>query len=224
MTKDWGNIEKAKILAIGHDPRLQTSDTIANYCFFADYYFKKVPKIRSEKRKYGLAKSAFEQITYITHNKYNPEEIYFTNLCNESLPRAPKGKTVLIPERKAKKGLDNIMCILRKTEIDYVFPMSLQVNYWLQKLGFYDSENGFIEKSEPKEKGLKSKSPYYESKERKSFTLICGNIYSNGKKCLIIPILHPKNFPINKKFETYQECYNRIRKYFKLINITAQQR
>ena len=47
-TKIWRNLEKAKILAIGHDPGLQRSPTIADYCFFADYYFRFKPSKKSE--------------------------------------------------------------------------------------------------------------------------------------------------------------------------------
>ena len=45
-----------KVLLIGHDPRLQTSDTIAKYALFADYYFREQPKNSSGKRKYNFAK------------------------------------------------------------------------------------------------------------------------------------------------------------------------
>jgi len=38
-TQPYGDITKAKVLIIGHDPRLQQSDTMAGFCFFADYYF-----------------------------------------------------------------------------------------------------------------------------------------------------------------------------------------
>lgn len=144
--RDWGDIEKAKILVIGHDPRLRNSDTIAEYCFFADYYFKQNITSSSEKRKYGLAKCTFEQILYLTGYKYCTEDIFLTNLCNEGLPHAPKGKVVLIPYEKAKNGLEHILYILEK-----------------------------------------------------------------GK---IIPILHPKNYPLKGGFTCYQAKYDKVRNYF----------
>lgn len=61
-TIDWKSKKEAKALLVGHDPRLQNSNTIANYALFADYYFKPISNIQSEKRKYGLAKSSFEYI------------------------------------------------------------------------------------------------------------------------------------------------------------------
>ena len=61
-TKIWGNTEKAKILVIGHDPGLQRSSTIADYCFFADYYFRPKPSHASELSKYKLDESLFHCI------------------------------------------------------------------------------------------------------------------------------------------------------------------
>ena len=58
-TKPWGDPETANILVIGHDPRLQETATIADYCFFADYYFQPKPEKKNELRKYGLAESLF---------------------------------------------------------------------------------------------------------------------------------------------------------------------
>lgn len=57
--KPFGDLKTAKVLVIGHDPRLQKSNTIAEYCFFADYFFRPLPKSPSELRKYKLAESLF---------------------------------------------------------------------------------------------------------------------------------------------------------------------
>lgn len=216
--RDWGDIEKAKILIIGHDPRLRGSDTIAEYCFFADYYFKHNLTTRSDKRKYGLAKSTFEQIFYLTGDKYCTDDILLTNLCNEELPHAPKGKTVLIPYEKAKDGLVHILNILEKGKIEYVFSTSLQVNYWMQKLCFYSSNKEFLEAAEPKQKGVESSQPYYEAKRPRAFQLICGDINElEDKKYKVIPILHPKNYPIKGRFTCYQANYDKIKNYFTQI-------
>lgn len=58
-TKDFKPHKPAKVLIIGHDPRLQSSDTKAEYVLFADYYFKTDIKGGAEKRKQGLAKSLY---------------------------------------------------------------------------------------------------------------------------------------------------------------------
>ena len=215
-TKDWKSKEEAKLLLIGHDPRLQNSDTIADHALFADYFFRPVPNNKSEKRKYDLAKSSFEQILYLTNKKIKADQIYVTNLCNDSLPHSPKGKTVFIPEMKAHQGLKNIRKILKdNSTIKYIFPMSLQVNYWLQKLRFYEGNKEFIDCSEPKSIGKNNNFPYYKPKKGRTFLLICGNQYKIEKgNQIIIPILHAKNFPLAGRFIAYRECYKKIREYF----------
>jgi hypothetical protein len=218
-TLDWKPTEHPpKALLIGHDPRLQMSDTQAEYVLFANYFFDKTIKDRSFKSKYGLAESAFSQITHNTNGKIKPEEIYITNLCNSALPHAPKGKTVYIPEEKALAGIENIKRIIGEYKsIEYIFPMSLQVNYWLQKLGLYDSNDGFVEKSSPKTNGILNEPPYYEPKEKSPFLMICGNRYHvRGGTQTVIPILHAKCFPLNKQFRAYEPAYERIRNYFEI--------
>ena len=216
-TEDWKAIETAKALVIGHDPRLQKSDTIAPFALFADYYFRLEPTKPSERSKYGLAKATFDHINYLTNNKIKSNKVYITNLCNESLPHAPKNKMVYIPREKATEGLNNIKKILKENpDIEYIFPMSLQVNYWLQKLGFYTSDNEFLDLTEPREKGLQKDPKYFEPKNNRTFLLICGNIYkvTDGHQN-VIPILHTKNYPLKGNFlEAYGLSYDRIRKYF----------
>ncbi len=219
QTLDWKPKEHTpRALLIGHDPRLQQSDTQAEYVLFANYYFDKTIKDRAFKSKYGLAASAFNQITHITNGKIKPEEIYITNLCNSALPHAPKSKTVYIPEEKAITGVENIKKIIdENSTIEYLFPMSLQVNYWLQKLGLYYSSDEFIEKSTPKTIGIQNKPPYYEQTGKSPFLLICGNRYHvTGGIQVVIPILHAKCFPLNKQFRAYEPAYERIRNYFKI--------
>jgi len=220
QTLDWNPQEHGlkipKALLIGHDPRLRKSDTQAEYALFANYYFDKTIKDKAFKSKYGLAASAFNQITYITNGKIKPEEIYITNLCNSALPHAPRSKTVYIPEDKAKEGFENIKRIIEENQsIEYLFPMSQQVNYWLQKLGLYDSNNEFTEKTTPETKGVLNKLPFYEPKEKSTFLMICGNKYKVKETSqVVIPILHAKCFPLNKQFKSYKPAYERIRSYF----------
>jgi len=219
QTLDWKPKEHTpRALLIGHDPRLQQSDTQAEYVLFANYYFDKTIKDRAFKSKYGLAASAFNQITHITNGKIKPEEIYITNLCNSALPHAPKSKTVYIPEEKAITGVENIKKIIdENSTIEYLFPMSLQVNYWLQKLGLYYSSDEFIEKSTPKTIGIQNKPPYYEQTGKSPFLLICGNLYRvTGGSQVVIPILHAKCFPLNKQFKAYEPAYENIRNYFRI--------
>ena len=85
QTKDHIPTLPPRILLIGHDPRLQNSETQAEVALFADYYFRPVPTKPSEKSKYGLAKATFDMLTWLTCGKYNPEEVYITNLCNSPM-------------------------------------------------------------------------------------------------------------------------------------------
>ena len=222
-TQDWKPTKPAKALLIGHDPRLQKSDTQAPYALFADYYFNPLPTKTNEKRKYGLAKTTFDHISYLINSKIEPETIYVTNLCNDGLPHAPKGKSVLIPEEIAKEGIERIRgIIVENPTIKYIFPMSLQVNYWLQKLGFYVSNNGFVEKSEPKEIGLLNDPPYYLPKQDRTFTLICGNVFPiNEGNQIVVPILHSKQFPLTDRTKAYNPAYEKIKAFFNNNTDTA---
>lgn len=218
-TLDWKPKEQApRALLIGHDPRLQNSDTQAEYVLFANYFFDNTIKDRSFKSKYGLAASAFNQLTDITNGKIKPEEIYITNLCNSALPHAPKSKTVYISEDKAITGFENIKRIVKENpSIEYIFPMSLQVNYWLQKLGLYQSSIEFVKNSSPKTIGVHNEPPYYEPVGKSPFLMICGNRYQvAGGTQTVIPILHAKCFPLNKQFRAYEPAYEKIRNYFRI--------
>jgi len=217
-TKDWKSIDTARLLLVGHDPRLQQSNTIAEYVLFANYYFfNEILVSTQEKKKYELAKSTFDHVAYLTNERFKAETIYITNLCNSQLEHAPKGKTVLITREKAEQGLVNIKRILSENPtIEYIFPMSLQVNYWLQKLGFYNSDNNFVQLSEPKEIGLKNDPPYFQPKKNRTFTIICGKVFTviDGHQ-KVIPILHAKNYPLKGRFlSAYGPAYEQIRKYF----------
>jgi hypothetical protein len=217
MTKDWKSEREAKILLIGHDPRLQESDSLAEYCLFADYYFKPKPLDSAERRKYKVAETAFKHIAYVTKDNIRPKEVYITNLCNEALDHPPKGKTAFIPLEKAAAGIIHIRRILTEnSSIQFVFPMSLQVNYWLQELGFYGSDNDFLRHSEPKQRGIDNKPSYYEPFKNRAFTIICGKQYKvNEGQQIVIPILHSKNFPLRGRLiATYGKSYERVRQYF----------
>ena len=61
-----GGLSRARVMLVGHDPRLRRSDTVAPYCLFADHFFRPKPKGRAEARKHGLAESAFRMVTDVT--------------------------------------------------------------------------------------------------------------------------------------------------------------
>jgi hypothetical protein len=204
-----GDLSLAKILVVGHDPRLNKSDTLAERTFFADYFFKQIPAQRSELAKYRLAAAVFSYISHLTSYRYSASQIVLTNLCNSSLPHAPKGKTVYIPEAEAKKGIQTIQSIFSQADIELIFLMSNQVNYWLQKLGFYPAVRDYILGAEPKTKGVTHKDPYYDPKRSRAFTEICGKQYRTVDGRKIIPILHVKNWPLPAKLvPAYRKAYD----------------
>ena len=216
-TKPWGDLSKAKVLIIGHDPRLQNSDDRAEFCFYADYFFKEIPKKRNELQKYKLAEAVFAYISYLTSYQFTANEYYITNLCNKPLSPAPKNKTVFIPEAEALAGMEEIKNKLSKSKVKLIFAMSQQVNYWLQKLGFYEADPKFLKMAEPKEKGLASDPPYYDPKKPSAFKRICGNPYKVDDKYVLYPILHVKNYPLKGRFKSSYE-----KAILNLINILKQ--
>jgi len=214
-TLPYGNPKIARVLVIGHDPRLQESDTVAEYAFFADYYFRPIPASGSEKRKYGFASSVLSCINHLTAGKYRDEELMITNLCNEALPHTPKGKTVLIPESKAEEGLAHIRQLLVRSKIEVIFAMSLQVNYWLHNLRFCLHDSTFVDLATPRESACYGPNPYYSPKKHKAFQLVCGREYMADGKYRLYPILHVKQWPLKGAVKSaYWDAYETYRNYF----------
>ncbi len=211
-----GDLSSAKILVIGHDPRLQQSNTLAGNAFFGDYYFQAIPTQRSERAKYKLAEAVYGYVGYLTSYRYPVDQIILTNLCNEALPHAPKGRTVYIPEDKARLGICAIQDILSQSQVKVIFAMSEQVNYWLQKLQFYPAVEEFLSGAEPKAKGVRYELPYYEATRGRAFLSICGKQYFTPDKRSVFPILHIKNWPmrgpIAKAYgKSYETCTNALK-------------
>lgn len=210
-TKPWGDPENAKVLVIGHDPRLQDSSTVAEHALFADYYFRAKPAQTRELAKYELANALFRCIKELTSGRVMPEEVLVTNLCNQVLPRPAGRRVVLIPEAMAAEGLKDIREILARSRIRLIFAMAQQVNYWLQTLGFCAQDSVFVEDSRPKYAGTHSLPPYYEPARAGAFRRLCGHrLVADGQYCLF-PILHVKNFPLRGPFLVYDQQYTRCR-------------
>jgi hypothetical protein len=182
ITRPWGSPEKARVLVIGHDPRLQVSGTLATYCFFADYYFRAKPTQKTELAKYQLAEAVFACVGDLTGGHIPDDEVLVTNLCNQALRRPLGRKIVFIPKEKAEQGLTEIRALLKGSHIRLIFPMSQQVNYWLQALGFYPANNAFVEASKPKEIGTKNDPPYYEPSRPGAFKGVCGRKFIADQK------------------------------------------
>ncbi len=201
-----GSITDAKVLVIGHDPSLQDSDTQAAYAFFADYRFCPMLTKKSEQAKYDFAAAAYNYAMHLTSGMFSVDQIIFTNLCNHSLPHAPKNKTVYIPETAAREGIAEIRELLRASEVRVIFAMSQQVNYWLQKLDFCTPVRSFLAAAAPTERGCLNQPPYYQPRSSGAFQLICGQVLQAEGKPLL-PVLHVKNWPLKGAFlRTYGEA------------------
>lgn len=220
-TKDWKAKKDAKILVVGEDSNLQWSETVPEYVMFADYYFRSFPEDHGERSRNVEARNLFNYITSLTANKVTPTEIYITNLCNDNVEPSPKGKRVFIPEAKALKGIEHIRWILSENpSIEYIFAMSLQTNYWLQKADFYAGDADFLSAAEPRRVGMENEQPFYQPVNGKAFSSICGNVYEVKESLVkVIPILPTKDFPLSgQNIERYKEAYENIFNYFSGIS------
>lgn len=217
-TKDWKAVDTAKVLVIGEDSNLQWSETVAKYAMFADYYFRSFPEDHGERSRNVESRNLFNYVKKLTANTVFPEEVYVTNLCNDDVEPAPKGKRTFIPEEKALKGIEHIRWILSETpSIKCVVAMSLQTNYWLQKAGFYEADAEFLRGAEPRRVGVESLSPYYQPVDGKAFTKVCGTIHDATEfPVKVVAVLPVKDYPLSdQNMERYGESYDRVWKYFK---------
>lgn len=222
-TSDWTAILDAKVLLIGENSTLQWKNEIIEHVMFLDYYFNQKPYDLGERSRYSEAKTIFDYLKEITGGECKPEQVYGTVLCKEYLERAPKGKHMLIPEKEAKNGLQNIKKILKENKsIKYVFAMGLQTNYYLQKLGLYDCgeiTEQFLKGAEPRRVGLSPFEPFYQPVDAKPFRDVCFKMYDakEFKTVKIIPILPIKSYPLSgsdiknfgDSFEKLKEIFNK---------------
>ncbi|MEG1617551.1 MAG: hypothetical protein RR202_02015 [Bacteroidales bacterium] len=216
-TKDWKPAEPARLLVIGEDSNLQWTDQLPDFPMFADYYFRKIPYDLGERSRYMESKNLFEMIKTLTDFTYKVDEVYVTNLCNDSLERAPKGKRTLIPEAKALKGIEHIQYILdTNPEINLIFACSMQVNYWLQKSGLVEPNEEFLKGAEPRRTGINSLQPFYQPVNPKSFQDVCAKFTKLvGRDIKVLPLLPMKDYPLrDKNLELYGEAYLEVIKSF----------
>ena len=177
---------------------------------------RRKPDNAPERAKYRLAEATFTYIAHLTSLRYAADQLVFTNLCNAAVPHAPANRTVYIPEQQAEAGIDSIRSILRRSRIEVVFAMSQQVNYWLQRFGFYTPVPEFLENAEPKSRGVNSQPPYYEPRRSRAFLSICGNRYQTDEGPALFPILHVKSWPLRgaqaKAYtKSFDSCVNELK-------------
>lgn len=226
-TKPYGNLTKAKVLLIGHDPNLQNSKKLPEYCFFADYTkLKHRPKESGDGKRYDLAKSVFRHVKFLTSGKIKEDEIYLTNLCNKKLPR-PKlyefdMSEFYISRSNAEEGLADIERILANSNIKVILSSSLQVNYWLQVLGFYRYSDEFIKNAEPIPWCAANDcyTPLHRALGHKGlFYNICGEKFITSTNHIIFPILHIKCIGKDKIMNVYEPKLKKCKEVINTLDI-----
>lgn len=217
--KPYGDLQKAKVYVIGHDPRLKNSDTAAKYVFFLDLLESSPPGGGSQKAKYNLACSVIEYVMRLTSWRLSINEMYFTNLCNEFLPHAPKGCTVLISDEVADSGIREIENTIASGAPKLILPMSLQVFYHMVRADFVTGDkerlDTFIQKAIPREK-WRNLGAYKESGAA-PFLDVCGVVFYHNQ-VPVIPILHIKSWSrVNAKSRYFPLMNNAIANASKTI-------
>lgn len=206
VCKLFGDVEKTKILVIGHDPRLQKSNTQAQYAFFLDYLQRPPPMLPFERRKYDFASSVVSYIKYLAGSNLSLEDVLFTNLCNEFL-ECPVGRgTVLITDDAAGRGIQVIESILQQGSFKLIIPMAPQVFYHLVRtgfvIGFSENLRDFLKRAQPRHTAEERN--VYVPSGRNPFLLVCSRIYNHRRdRTPIIPVVHVKQWPLNINMEPH---------------------
>lgn len=177
--KDWPGLLPPRLLVVGENPSLQWSEGVREYAMFADYYFRERPFEPGEGSRYAEARSLFDMVSGLTGGACRSAEVYVTDLCPDRLERPPKGKHVLLPADRAVEGVKRLHGILKEHPgIEWVFALSLQVNYWLWKEGFFaDADAVFLHGAQPRRTGMEHRPPYYRPVDPGVFNGVCGRVY-----------------------------------------------
>ncbi len=204
--KPYGNRDTATLLVIGHDPRLRTSRAEAQYAFFFDYLERPQPAQYAEARKYDLAQSLWDYVSYLAGRTVEIEELYITNLCNEFLPHQSESGTVLIPDELAARGVEQIQQAVAQGHFRLILPMSLQTFYHLCRLGFVDENTdlvkSFVASAQPR--ATKAREGIYMPTRTAAFLAVCGQrFHHHGVP--VVPILHVRQWPLRDTAAKYKE-------------------
>lgn len=203
--RPFGDPAQARVFVIGHDPRLRRSHTRAEAVFFLDYLARDRPAQKSEAAKYDLASAAVKYIEHLTGGMVPLTEMYFTNLCNEFLPHAPRNHTVLIPDDVADRGVAAIEQALGEGKPKVIVPMSAQVFYHLVRSGFVAGAN------ERRDRFLREAAPRPTDEERGAyvgatsgaFLEVCGKRFLHGSTA-VVPVVHVKSWPLGANLRKYE--------------------
>lgn len=209
----FGNRYKARILVIGHDPRLQRSDAEAECAFFLNYLDEPRSARPSERRKYDFASSVVNYIRDLGGLSVSIDDMFFTNLCNEFLEHPTAGGTVLITDDAAERGTRGIEDILSSGSFKVILSMAPQVLYHLARLRFVANpdENllAFLRMARPSPAAAARGA--YVPIGRSPFLMVCGTKYHHrGDGVPLVPILHAKQWPLNKRMEPHYGTLMRL--------------
>ena len=166
-----------------------------------------------ERSRYIEDKKRVEMVEDLSEFKYNIDKVYVTWLCNDTLPRQAKGKRTIIPEPMESKGVEHIKWVLQQNpEIEVIFALSQQTNYWLQKSGFAEADEEFLKAAEPRRTGLQDIMPYYQPVNPKVFNDICAKLrYVNEYRIKLFPLLPMRDYPLRgDNAERFEKAYKAI--------------
>lgn len=191
----FGQWQSATILVIGHDPRLQRSQTEAEFAFFMEYLTRPRPTLRSEQRKYDLAEAVVSYVSELAGRPVALKELYVTNLCNEFLDHTPGSGTVLIPDDKATQGVEEIASIVTSGNFRIILPMAVQPCYHLCRLGFLDEDTELVRRflAEARPQAPKAAQGIYVQSGKAPFLAVCGKRFHHCG-VPVIPIVHVKQW------------------------------
>jgi hypothetical protein len=205
-TEPFGNLRKATILVIGHDPRLQKSQARAEKAFFFEYLekYQDCPTFGPEARKYCLANAVWDYVNDLAGRHIDLDQLYVTNLCNEFLSSSQGKGTVLIPDDKAEAGVKEIDHTVLNGHFDLILPMSVQVFYHLVRLGFVDENSdmihSFLCSARPRQSALEHN--VYSTVGKAPFLEVAGKLFHH-RGIPLVPIIHVKQWPLNDRFTHY---------------------
>jgi hypothetical protein len=206
IVKPFGDLNTATILVIGHDPRLQRSQTEAEIAFFFDYLTRPRPKSRPEARKYDLAQAVWDYINELAGYDIPLAELYVTNLCNEFLAHTPGSGTVLIPDDQAQRGVQWIVQIVADGHFHVILPMAVQPFYHLCRLGIVDEDSELVRRfvAGARPRASKAEQGIYVQTGRAPFLAVCGRRFHH-RGVPVIPIVHVKQWPLKARMVRFKE-------------------
>lgn len=218
--KPFGSLDSANILVIGHDPRLQRSRAEASVHLFLDYLAHDRPSSRSEARKHDLAQAFWDYVRELAGRDMSLEELFVTNLCNEFLEHTPGSGTVLVPDDKAQRGVEEIENAATIGHFQVILPMAVQPFYHLCRLGFIDEDTELVRRflAGARPRASKAAQGIYVQSGSAPFLAVCGQRFHH-RGIPVVPVLHVKQWPLKARMIRYdhpmqearQQMYSALR-------------